>query len=281
MLTIDSFISNYCQENSVEYSEILHESDVHAYCFKKQNRFAVDDLLEALRPALGEYIAEKFNSKSRTLVIISKSAVTEDTFRRIVALNDSDLAKKLDLVFSGKLVEAPLVTKRPIKEADMNQVAAPMPPEQLKQSLFNAIKHVKLGGQPLLNVLRSGGIKCKWQKSGESMANPNAGMTFPYLQFYKDSEAGAVNLLVVDVQKLAESKGMEETIKELVGLANNQGIGSVDATLERAASLKTALSDAAKFAPGSAEQQTAQQAAANPAMAQQVVQPNPAQQPMA
>ena len=98
-------------------------------------------------------------------------------------------------------------------------------------------------------------------------------MTFPYLQFYKQSGEGAVNLLVVDVQKLAESKGMEDTIKELVGLANNQGIGSVDATLSRADSLKTALRDAAKFAPGSKEQQAAQQAAANPAMAQQAAQP--------
>lgn len=275
MFVIQNAVAQFCEHNELTYTAICSESDLAAYSFQKRSRLAVEDLAVALRPLVVEnrLHTKIINTRTATILLISRAAVSEETVKTILGRTEkSSFHNRLDIAFEGQVMPPPDAapigkTRRmpkKINEAQVAQqqpglegIAAPIQPKELQQSLFTALRHTTMGRDTLFNTLKKAGIKCKWQQSGETVSDPNGGMVFPYLQFYKDSEGGTTNLLVIDVQSIGETKGMEDAIKSLVGLANNQGIGSVDAALARADALKSTLRDAGKFSPGAKPEQAA------------------------
>jgi len=256
-----NLLYRYCRRHELQHKQICNESDVQSFAFPRDLHPYVEDIRDIInRIAPNVFVQQGESGKSITLTLSSR-AIAE----RIQP--QSDLATRLDLAMEDQykdptkaheLASDPIqrgaivpTRKRKMRlkeeaEPGLGGIAAENDPEKLKDTLVSALDGMKLEGTSLLRLLNQAGIKCKWQESRSSLNAAEAPRRWPYLQFYKMDGEQAVNLYLVDVQTISDKGGMEDALRNLIGLARGEGIGSVDVELERAATIKKALGDAAK-----------------------------------
>lgn len=236
---------------------VFKDGRTRIYKFSGHDRL-VPNVLESRFPERNVMVVESLDYTYLAIsdIELYKDAISEEV-KRLTLLEDQfkTVSNKMNRTNSSnsRLVDsvAPRLANRKEKKkltaesmGNGSGIAAENDPNVMKDNLLRSLENMQLNGSTLLDMLIRGGVKCKWQE------NQNAEGTMirsPYLVFYKDTGNGDItNLLVIDAQELGDASGHEKVLKALISIAQNQGVGALDATISQIDNLKTSIRDATK-----------------------------------